>query len=121
MPLQPLDVIVVYDDFIKPPGPKLWVCIEPTSGFFLRINSKPWPTPILVRKHPNHSFLDHDSYVECGEFLVADDYVIDESVRRHGILGRFDRATGQAIYAIIATTPTIVQKDKELIRVALGG
>jgi hypothetical protein len=86
MAVSALDVIWIWDGFIKPPGPKMVVCIEPSLGFFYRINSEgKWQFPVPLR-NVDHPFLKHDSFIECGEPFELDDYLIDESVRRNGIL-----------------------------------
>ena len=34
-----LDVIWIFDEFIRPPGPKMMVCVEAERSFFFRINT----------------------------------------------------------------------------------
>ncbi len=86
MPAALLDVIWIHDAFIKPPGPKIMVCVEPTLPLFYRINTEAkWQIPVLITKADN-PFLKWDSYLEVGVPLEYDDYVIDQSPR-HGRLG----------------------------------
>jgi hypothetical protein len=119
--LKPLDVIWYPDETIRPPGPKMGVCIEPTLGLFLRINTHPrWQTPIKLIKEPHHGFLDHDSYLECGDPLELDDYVVEECLRRRGVIGTVHPSVVTEIYAAVRAAKTISAADKELIRVSLG-
>jgi hypothetical protein len=119
--LKPLDVIWYPDETIRPPGPKMGVCIEPKLGLFFRINTDPkWQTPVRLIKQPYHPFLNHDSYLECGDPLELDDYVVDECLRRRGVIGAIHPSLVPDIYAAVQATKTISAADKESIRVALG-
>ncbi|WP_306252624.1 hypothetical protein [Parvularcula sp. IMCC14364] len=83
--LELLDVIWVHDGTIDPPKLKMVVAISIREGLFLRINSKPNFRPtVKLPKEPDHSFLEHDSYLNCGTVLELDDYIISESLRRNG-------------------------------------
>jgi hypothetical protein len=91
--LKPLEVIWIHDDCISSPGPKMVVCVEATLGFFFRINSRPnWQQSLPLKKGADHPFLDHDSFLECGDPLELDDYVIDESLRQKGVIGALSQA-----------------------------
>lgn len=73
MPLvATLDVIWIFDATISPPGYKMVACVEPEKGFFYRINTKPWRPAVELAK-ADHRFLDHDSYLECGDPMEIDD------------------------------------------------
>ena len=97
------------------------VCIEPSLGLFFRINTRPqWQTPVKLTKEPHHRFLDHDSYLECGDPLELDDYVVEECLRRRGVIGTVHSSVITEIYAAVRAAKTISVADKELIRVALG-
>jgi hypothetical protein len=86
--LKPLEVIWIMDECIRPPGPKMVVCVEGELGFFFRINTKAgWQQSVLLKKSPDHPFLDHDSHLECGDPLELDDYVIEQSLNRKGAIG----------------------------------
>lgn len=120
MVLAALDVIWIWDGFIKPPGPKMVVCIEPTLGFFYRINTEgKWQVPVPILK-TDHPFLNHDSFIECGEPFELDDYLIDESIRRSGVLGQIAASLALSIYRAAVRASTVSLHDKELIRLALG-
>lgn len=113
--LLPLEVIWIPDQTIKPPGPKMVVCVEPDAGYFFRINSEPkWQKPVLLELSENN-FLDHDSYLECGAPLDLDEFIINESLRARGIIGRVsDKVIGPIIAALEASY-TVSPEDRELI------
>jgi hypothetical protein len=113
--LLPLEVIWIPDQTIKPPGPKMAVCVEPDAGYFFRINSEPkWQKPILLKQSEN-TFLLHDSYLECGAPLDLDEYVISESLRDRGIIGRVnDNVIGPIITALEAAY-SVSPEDREMI------
>jgi hypothetical protein len=118
--VAPLDVIVIWDDFIRPPGPKMVVCVEPASGFFFRINSEgKWQTPVMIRRR-EHPFLKRDSAIECGDPFELDDYVIEESIRRHGVIGKISTTHASEIYAAAFGSVVLSSEQKELVRAALG-
>lgn len=69
-----LDVVVIQNEFIRPPGPKIMVCVDPAQGTFLQFNTKGhWPQSLAVAKEPHHTFLDYDSFIECGRPFEFDD------------------------------------------------
>ncbi len=85
MPLQTLDVVWIHDECIRPPGPKMLVCITPEQGLYFRINTRGhWQhsIPLAQRDHPN--VLSHDSHLECGQPIELDDYLVDQALARHG-------------------------------------
>lgn len=64
------------------------VCVEPARGYYFRINSEDkWQRGILISVALNPTFLDHDSYLECGTPCEFDDYIVEQSIRQNGILG----------------------------------
>lgn len=96
------------------------VCIEPVLGMFFRINSQPnWQTPVRLELS-DHPFLDRDSYLECGDPFELDDYVIEESIRRHGIIGKVIPTLAPSIFAAAQRARTVSDKDKDAIRKSLG-
>jgi hypothetical protein len=121
MSLRVLEVIWIRDETIHPPGPKMVVCVEPSLGFFFRINTEPhWQTPVLLERLPHHQFLANDSHLECGDPLELDDYIIEESINFRGVIGSIHPSLAQQIYAAISAARTVRQSDKELVRIALG-
>lgn len=85
--ISPLDTIVIFDGTLREPKPKIVTSIHPEEGWFYRINSRPFFRPyVKLAREPDHMWLDHDSYLHC-EILMLDDYVVEESIRRHGIIG----------------------------------
>lgn len=94
------------------------VCIEPALGMFFRINTKPWQTPVLLEKR-RHAFLKWDSFLECGEPLELDDYVVEEAVRSSGVIGNVLAAKAGDIWTAVQGARTISPADKQAIRQAL--
>lgn len=117
--LKPLDVIWIFDEMITPPGPKMIVCIEPTKGFFFHINEKPWQTGVRIMMVEHQNFLTKDSHIECGIPLEVDEYIVQGSLGRKGVVGQIREKHCQQIYLIVAASPTISSADKDLIRLAL--
>lgn len=120
--LNALDVIRIHDDLISPPGPKMVVCVEALLGYFFRINSRGHrPGSLLLKKAGAHEFLDHDSHLECGGPLELDDYIIDESLRRHGgTIGCVSPTLIPAILQAMDANGELSPKDKAAIRAFLA-
>ena len=119
--LLPLDVMIISDDIIRPPGPKMVVCICPEHGFYCRINTKPkWQTPVLLRKVGVHDFLDHDSYLECGSPIELDDYVIENTGNRGEVIGAIAAAVLPEIVEAIRKSPGVRASDRQVMLAALG-
>ncbi|RJF89076.1 hypothetical protein D3874_20595 [Oleomonas cavernae] len=107
--VRALEVIWIYDEKIDPANWKMAICVEPSLGIYLRINSDGWrdgSIPILQADYP--SFLKHDSFIECGQPFELDDYVIE-----HGL-------AAQGICDAIQKSSTIRRGDKAAIYKALG-
>jgi hypothetical protein len=90
------------------------VCICSVSGFYFRINSKPWPEAVVLNL-PEHKFLKHKSHIECNGPLDLDDYTILESIKAHGVVGRIDLAVVPAIVEAVERCRSIAPADKEII------
>ena len=121
MSLKALEVIWIHDECISPPGPKMVVCVESAHGFFFRINSRPnWQESVPLKKtKTSNIFLDHDSYLECGDPLELDDYVIDESIKDRGIIGTVDSAVIPVILKAVDAATRMSPNDKAAIRTFL--
>jgi hypothetical protein len=118
--LKPLEVIWIHDDCISPPGPKMVVCVEATLGFFFRINTRPnWQKSLSLKKEPDHPFLDHDSYLECGDPLELDEYVVEQSLDDKGVIGTVSRALIPDILEAVHTAARMSEKDKRTIAMFL--
>jgi hypothetical protein len=118
--MKALEVTWIPDQTITPPGPKMVVCVEPGLGFFFRINSKNhWRPCAQILKHPDHEWLDHDSFVECN-ILDLDEYLIEEAIRESGIVGVVSAVAGKAILAEVQAAKSISAEDKEAIKLALS-
>jgi len=117
--VKALDVIWIQDDTIRPPGPKMVVCIEPRLGLFFRINSEgKWQIPVRIERS-THPFLKRDSSIECGEPLELDDYVIDQALHARGVVGEILPQLAPQIWAAVLTAKSISTRDKDAIRLAL--
>lgn len=117
--MDPFDVTIIFDQTIRPPGPKMIVAIRPDLGWFYRINTKPWKPAVPLIRMPLHPWLDHDSFLECGDPLELDDFTIEESLRRHGVVGRVDPSLAEPVRATVLTLRTMSQSDKAEILAAL--
>jgi hypothetical protein len=86
--LQPLEVLWLFHGTAKGEVKnRMMVCVSPEDGFFLPINTTDRHRPCFaLSMRPDHLWLDHDSHVEC-DILIFDEYLIDESMRRHGVVG----------------------------------
>lgn len=114
-----LEVIWIHDEFIKPPGPKMVVCVEPSLGLFYRISTEgKWQIPILIEKSRN-SFLHHNSYIECGSPLELDDYLIEQSISVRGIYGTVDAECLPRLCAAVLRSRNIRETDRAAILLAL--
>ena len=119
--LRALDVIRIHDDHIRPPGPKFIVCVEPDLGLFLRINSDGWRDGSVAISFAAHSaFLRHNSYIECGELLEPDSYIIGQALADGGIWGRIDAGVAPEIRDAIMRSGSLARRDRIAICRALG-
>lgn len=91
-------------------------------GFFFRINTrKIWQTSVLLKKTARmHMWLQWDSYLECGEPLELDEYVIEQSFNDRGVLGKVSASLGPEIFKAVSAARGISEADKLKIRIALG-
>ena len=97
------------------------VCVSPHDGWFYRINSRSHHRPcIALARSPDHLFLKHDSYLEVGEPLELDDYVVGEALGKSGIIGRVDPGHCAAILGHLAEARYLNEADKAKIRTILG-
>lgn len=114
--LGPLDVIWIDDDTIRPPGPKMVVCVQAELGLFFRINTRAGrQTSLSLRKESGHAFLHHDSYLECGEPLELDAYIVEEALRRRRIVGSVSRSLIPDILRAVRSARSISEADKQAI------
>ena len=64
-------------------------------------------------------FLDHDSYLECGSPLEFDDYIIDVSLRRRGVVGSVDRRHVPEICSALQRSRVVTTADRDAMLAAL--
>jgi hypothetical protein len=92
------------------------VCVEGELGFFFRINTKAgWQQSVPLKKSPDHPFLDHDSHLECGDPLELDDYVIEQSPNRKGVIGAVSPSLIPDILRAVKAAARMTEKDKEKV------
>ena len=90
---------------IKPPGPKMVVCVEPDLGFYFRINSHEIYEPCIpIARMPHHPFLKWDSFIEC-RIINPDDYIVEQALRESGIRGRVSPTLCESLLAALAAAP----------------
>ncbi|MGP9820324.1 hypothetical protein ACTZWW_09940 [Salinarimonas sp. NSM] len=118
--LKPRQVIVIPDGTVRPPKPKMVACVEPTLGYFYRINTRRWPPIVKLVRDPLHMFLDHDSYLECGDPLEIDDYVVRDSIARNGIVGEIHESLCGEIIKLLTMATTLREEDRRRIIDALS-
>jgi hypothetical protein len=110
--LNALEVIWIHDECISPPGPKMVVCVEATNGYFFRINSRGHRQPAVPLLQQDHSsFLNWDSFLECGGFLELDDYVVDQS----RVIGQISQKLIPDILSALNDADEISAQDKQSI------
>jgi hypothetical protein len=121
MPARLLQVVWISDATIRPPAPKMVVCVDPANGVYFRINSRGhWPESIPLPKNADHSFLDHDSYIECGAALSWDDFAIDESIKHHGDIGSISDDVARRVFDRVKATRLLTPIDRASILAALA-
>jgi hypothetical protein len=119
--LRALDVLWVEDDLIRPPGPKMVVCVNPEAGLFFRINTRGWRSGSVPIAQADHTFLRHDSHIECGAPFELDDYLIDQSLSHgKGVIGRIKVELVPMLLAEVARARTLSNRDKQAIREGLA-
>lgn len=118
--ISALDVVWIFDGTISPPGPKMVVCIHPGKGWYYRINTKGHWRPCVALPLSDHAFLRHDSFLECGDPLELDDFMIEDAIQQSGIIGRLSPSICAGIVLALAECRTIKQSDKDAIKKALG-
>jgi len=95
------------------------VCVAPNASFFFRVNSNPFPVAVKLSRSQN-SFLKWDSYLECNGPLEFDDYVIQESLAKHGVIGKVSASAIVAIWDAIRNNGRISPANKKIIATELG-
>ena len=112
--LQFFDVILVFDRLTRPQKLKYQVCLSYERGWFLRINSGDRYKPSVAISKADNTFLDHNSFIECG-LLEIDEYEIDDALRARGIIGRVNLASKPDILAHLLSATYISPADKNAL------
>ena len=119
MTLSFFDVIWAWNAALRPPKPKMVVCLDSANGIFLRINSEDKFRPCVGIAKRDHPFLKWDSYVECS-LNVIDEYVIEEALEESGIVGHVHEQHKAAIWQHLRRSPYISDRDKEALSEIFG-
>jgi len=116
-----LDVIRISDEQIKPPGPKWVVCVEPTIGIFLHINSDGWRDgSISISQEDHNKFLRWDSHIECGASLDLDEYTIRKAIEGKKFIPKIHHKHAREICQAVLDSKNYSPKDKRAICEALA-
>jgi hypothetical protein len=121
VPIQPLDVIWITDETAFEVKPRMVACIHVANGLFFRINSKPRQYAVPLLRVPSHMFLKWDSFLECGEPLELDEYIVDSAISDNGIVGSIHTDRISDILDAVDRAATISPADKAQIHAALEG
>jgi hypothetical protein len=109
------DVIWVFDRTTSPQKWKMYVCLSFDEGWFLRINSRNNFRPCASAPKSENTWLEHDSFVECS-LLALDEFEIEESLRRAGIVGRLNVILKSEILNHLIAAKYIRDDDKARLR-----
>lgn len=112
--MSPLEVIWINDALIRPPGPKMVVCISPERGWFFRINTRGHWRPCVPLLRADNPFPDHDSFIEC-QIIELDDYIVASAISDRGIIGVVHRAVCNRIRDAIRPARDMPNGDKAII------
>jgi len=83
------DVVYPYDELVRPPKFKMWVCVSSEHWLFVRINSNSYDGNDVLILASDHNFLSHDSYVRCtGDLVEMDAVRFDAAHNRQGLHDR---------------------------------
>jgi hypothetical protein len=120
--INALEVIWIFDKAIHPSKWKMAVCIQADCLLFFRINSSDrWKPALRLDREPNHTFLDHDSFLECKLPFELTEYEVEQSIKTRGIVGKIHLSIAPLIYACVKSNAAISEDDKKAIGLALVG
>ena len=105
------EVIWVFDRSIRPPNPKMYVCLSYEDGWFLRINTSDKFRPCVAIPQPTNVWLKHDSHIECA-LLEVDEFEIDEYLMTNQPIGSVDRLHADEVYAKLINATYLRASDK---------
>jgi len=96
------------------------VSIHPEEGWFYRINTKNvWRPAVPIKCGPEHPFLDHDSHIECGDPLMLDDYLVEQAIKKLGVIGTVSKALCEPMIEALNEARYLSEDDKTAIRTIL--
>ena len=114
---MPGHVVRIIDPFTTPPKPKRIICVCPHGRRFLRINSQPlWLPHHRLSLAKNHTFLDHDSYVELRQLLRFGPADLERALSRaSNLLGRMTPSEAMTLAWAAKRAETLSQELQNLI------
>ena len=96
--IKALEVIWIFDKAIHPKKWKMAVCIQPDCLLFFRINSSDrWKPALGLEREPHHTFLAHDSFIECNLPFKLTEYEVEQSLKARGVVGTIHPSLAPAI------------------------
>lgn len=98
------------------------VIIEPDCLFYFRINSEDRFKPCIpLQREPHHTFLKHDSYLECNLPQELTEFEVEQALHKQGVIGKIHASLATQIYELVKDNPVINKDDKRVIGTALVG
>lgn len=98
------------------------VCIQPDCLLFFRINSSDrWKPAVAIGREPHHTFLHHDSFIECHLPFELTEYDVEQALKIRGIVGRIHADLAPVIFAEVRKNAVISAEDRKAIGIALVG
>ena len=119
--IKALEVIWIFDKAIHPNKWKMAACIQPDCLLFFRINSSDrWKPAIALEREPHHTFLAHDSFLECNLPFELTEYEVEQALKTKGAVGSIHHSLASAIYAQVSHNAAISRDDCNAIGLALA-
>jgi hypothetical protein len=111
--IVPGDIYHIFCDQTNPPKNKFHLFLS--DGYYLLINTKNFPTGLLITKQ-DYSFLTHDSFIGSRLFRYSIDKNIDEKDKRGGI----NNDTINQLKGFISNEKSLSQNSKSIIMQSLN-
>jgi hypothetical protein len=97
-------------------------CIQPDCLLFFRINSSDrWKPALGLEREPHHTFLAHNSFIECNLPFELTEYEVEQSLKARGVVGTIHHSLAPAIYAQVRQNAAISAEDRKAIGLTLVG
>ena len=120
--IKTLDVIWIHDQYIHPKDWKMAVIVEPDCLFYFRFNSSDrWQPAVKVDREPHHTFLKHNSFLQCDLANELTEFDVEQALNAEGVIGTLHSSLVEQVYALVKANPKINNIDKKAIGLALVG